>query len=348
MRRTREKRAWGGHYRDLFKDAADAIFVRDLEGYIREVNQAASDLTGYAVDELTKMNISQIFTPGSLETAMKRQHQQLEGRVVRQRYEMELVRKDGSRRIVEAITRLITDGGSPVGVQGMLRDVTEERRLRESMQFYIGKITAAQEEERKRIARELHDDTAQSLAALLLDIEAMRKARDQLSEDTLLRLEKLRTAVCNILEGVRRFSHELRPGVLDQLGLVSALELLTDELSEQGQVKANLEIVGYERRLSPDVELALFRIAQAALCNVRKHSAATEVVVRVEYDTGKVKLDVIDNGKGFELPASLGDLASRGKLGLLGMQERARLLDGSFEVRSGVGKGTTIAVEAIV
>ena len=74
------------------------------------------------------------------------------------------------------------------------------------------------------------------------------------------------------------------------------LELLTDELSEQGQVKANLEIAGYERRLSPDVELALFRITQEALCNVRKHSAATEVVVRVEYDTGKVKLDVIDSG----------------------------------------------------
>jgi signal transduction histidine kinase len=147
------------------------------------------------------------------------------------------------------------------------------------------------------------------------------------------------------MEGVRRFSHELRPQVLDQLGLMPALELLIEELNEEGKTNARLEVIDFEQRLSPEVELALFRIAQEALHNVRRHAQATETVVRMEFTPEQVKLNVTDNGRGFELPKALSDFAGRGKLGLIGMQERTRLLDGSFSIESQLGEGTTIAVE---
>ena len=314
-------RASEARYRDLFNSATNGIFIRDLEGNLIEVNQMASTLTCYTLDELAKMNISQFLSTESFKVAMERQQAQLKGEAATQRYELELIRKDGTTMIIESLTRLLTENGQPVGVQAMVWDITEQKRLRENMQFYISEITKAQEDERKRIACELHDETAQSLATLSLDIEAITRARDQLSEEGVQRLAQLRAKIDSIMEGVRRFSHELRPGVLDQVGLMPALELLTEELSKEGEVNARVKVTGSEQRLSAEAELVLFRIAQEALRNVRKHSQATEAVVRVEFTPKKVKLNVTDNGTGFELPEMLGDFAGKGKLGLIGMHE---------------------------
>jgi signal transduction histidine kinase len=229
----------------------------------------------------------------------------------------------------------------------MVRDVTEQKRLRENMQFYISQITRAQEEERKRIARELHDETAQDLATLSLDIEAINKSRDQLSDEAIRHLEQLRGRVDSALEGVHRFSHALRPPLLDEVGLVPALESLVDRLNERGEINTCFVVGGTRERLSSEAELVLLRIAQESLHNVRRHSQATEAVVSVEFGPQKVRLEVTDNGKGFELPGMLSDFASMGKLGLLGMQERARLLGGSLAVESQVGKGTKVVVEVM-
>jgi len=147
------------------------------------------------------------------------------------------------------------------------------------------------------------------------------------------------------MNGLRRFSHGLRPGVLDQVGLVSALELLAEELNSEHNISTSLEISGPERRLEPEVELALFRIAQEALSNIRRHSGAKKAEVKLLFTDRRVKLTVSDNGKGFQLPEVLGDLANEGKLGILGMQERTSLFNGKFSVRSVVGKGTVMVVE---
>lgn len=332
-------------YRYLFNNAGNAIFIRDLKGNIIEVNQEASALTGYTLDELVKMNISRFLSVASLMLAMEKQLALLEGKAPTKRYELELIRKDGTRVVIESLARLLTEEGQPVGIQAMVWDITEQKRLREHLQFYIAEITRAQEDERKRIARELHDETAQSLASLALDIEGINRDKDQLSEETIQRLEQLRTRIGSMIEEVRRFSHELRPGVLDQVGLMPALELLADELNEERKVNVRIEVIGSERRLSAEAELVLFRITQEALRNISKHSQATEAIVRVEFGAEKVKLNVIDNGRGFELPELLDEFASRGGLGLIGMRERASLLDSSFSVTSQPGKGTTVAIE---
>ncbi len=137
---------------------------------------------------------------------------------------------------------------------------------------------------------------------------------------------------------------EVRPDLLDQLGLVPALETLTDELNKRG-INIRIETTGTQQRLSAEIEANLFRISQEVLNNIRKHFQATEALVKVEFISDKVRLSIIDNGKGFKVPKVTGDFANKGNLGLIGMQERSRLLNGNFSVESRVGKGTSILVE---
>ena len=223
--------------------------------------------------------------------------------------------------------------------------------LYENMRFYARQITRAQEDERKRIARELHDDTAQALIHLSRRLDSLATSSSaQLSESTIQHLEEFQELIDNILQGLRRFSRDLRPSVLDDLGLLPALAGLLDDvreyprLEEEG-IKTELKVCGDRRRLSPEVELALFRIVQEALSNVRRHSQASQVVTVVEFGEGRAKITVDDDGQGFEPPDRSGDLVVMGKLGLAGMHERARLLSGTLQIQSEPGEGTTVTVD---
>ncbi|MBI2858548.1 MAG: PAS domain S-box protein [Chloroflexi bacterium] len=332
-------------YRDIFNHARDAIMILDLKGNIVEGNQALSVLTGYQRDELDGMNISDMLSARAFRIAMEKQKQQLADDDGSYRYELELLRKDGTTAIGEFVTRLISQDGRPTGMQAIVRDVTEQKRLSRNMQLYIREITKAQENERRRIARELHDELAQSLSSLCLETDAVSDLRDRLPNEAVTRLGKIRSGLDSILGSVRCFSHRLRPGDLDVVGLVPTLKRLVEELNREMKTVASLEVLGHDKRLPAEVELALFRIAQEALRNIRKHSDATEVHVTVRFSLAKVKLDITDNGIGFDSPRLLGDFAAKGKLGLIGMNERARLLNGSFRVNSKYGRGTAVTVE---
>lgn len=335
-------------YRDLFNSASDAIVIRDLEGNVFEVNQAMSDLTGYTVSELTNMNISKFLITESFMIALAMQQRQLKGEIIKQRYELELTRKDGSSVICDAAIRILEDNAQPIAVQATIRDISEQKRLRENMQFYITEITKVQEEERKRIARELHDETVQDLATLLLDFDTIIESRERLPETIIHSMDQLRERAESIMEGVRRFSQELRPGILDQLGLLSALEWLADDMNVSYGIESSIKVVGIERRFLPEVELALFRIVQEAFRNIQKHARASKMDFVVEFNDGKTSISIHDNGKGFDLGGSLVELPRLGKLGLIGMEERARLLGGNLTVQSEPGKGTTIEIEVPV
>ena len=227
-------------------------------------------------------------------------------------------------------------------------DITERKRLSENMQFYISEITKAQEEERKRISRELHDDTAQTVARLGLDIDYLIGTGEQPYEELNRQLEELRSRTDDLLQGIRRFSHDLRPVILDETGLVGALDWLIDDLKARYECDVSLEVTGTPRRLSTDTELLLFRIAQEALQNISKHSQATGVLIKLDFGHDKVQLSISDNGRGFNLVEKLGDYVYLGKLGLIGMQERARLLNGDFGIQSEPGEGTVVRVSVNV
>jgi signal transduction histidine kinase len=237
------------------------------------------------------------------------------------------------------------DGGKLIGAVETLEDVTERKNAEANLRHYLREITRAQEEERKRIARELHDDTAQDMVILLRQVDELMSAAGRLSPRDAQLLGELRQQSSKILDGVHRFSQDLRPSVLDDLGLLPALEWLTADLTNHLGIAVEMKVLGSVRRFSPEIELVLFRIAQEALRNVWKHSGTSRAWLTVEFGDGKVVLTVRDDGKGFELPERMEDLTVAGRLGLAGMQERAQLIGGSLGLQSELGKGTTVTLE---
>lgn len=257
--------------------------------------------------------------------------------------EMQLQRRNGESAWVEVTLSPLAENQAKYFVINHI-DLTERRKMREETEFYVREITRIQEEERKRIARELHDDTAQSLAFITLELDSLIHNSEIVSEKVRQRLTNLRLQAENSLTEVRRFSHELRPGVLDQLGLLAALETLVDETRARGQFFISFSTNGTPRRLSNEEEQALFRIVQEALSNVRKHSQATAAGVRIDFSRQKVKLSISDNGKGFP-SQEVNRALSTGRLGLIGMKERARLIGGRLLIKSVPHEGTTVMVE---
>lgn len=346
---TMQLRVSEERYRELFENANDAIWVHDLEGNIIAANKASEKLTGYTVEELlqaSKLNVSAFLSDEGLIMAKDIRRRLLKNEPVVQPYEQRIFRKDGTEAILMITTNLLTEGGRPVAFQHIARDVTEEKRMRENLQFYLRQINRAQEEERKRIARELHDDTIQYMVVLARQLDELASSSKGLSDEERLHLENLRQQINSIMEGVRRLSHDLRPATLDRLGLLPALEWLASQVPSG--VSVEVKAYGTERRLPAEVELVLFRIAQEALSNVRRHSQATKAEVKVEFEDKKTRITVKDNGKGFDLPETMGDLVKAGRLGLAGMQERIQLLNGSLKIESEPGRGTTVTVEAPV
>lgn len=201
--------------------------------------------------------------------------------------------------------------------------------IQKSLESYIGMALRAQEEERYRLARELHDETIQDLVVVKVALETLPKGAEQQSH-----LKAIDSALQRNIDGIRRFCRALRPSVLDDLGLIPALEWLLTEMGGRTDIHTTLKVEGKPSRLGPDPELAIFRIAQEALRNVERHSNASQVVVEFTYGQGGVRLEIFDNGGGFQYQhLAIGD----GGLGLLGMQERARLIGATLHISSESG-----------
>jgi len=226
-----------------------------------------------------------------------------------------------------------------------IRVAVEKSRLieqrQESLQAYARQVTQAQEDERLRIARELHDETAQELVHLVRSLERLGEADHA---EVPGQVEDLLKLARGTLQSVRRFSRNLRPSVLDDLGLVPAIELAVDETRGRLSSGARLRVFGTPRRLGSAVELALFRIAQEALHNIEKHAEATSALVELEFADKDIRLVVRDNGRGCTIPRNVSELARVGKLGILGMKERAELVGGSFELHDLESGGCQVTV----
>ncbi len=213
--------------------------------------------------------------------------------------------------------------------------------FRQRLRDIAARALEAEEEERKRIARELHDDTAQRLAALLLRIRVARSASDPAARDALL--EEVRTELGATIEAVRRFARGLRPPALEELGLVPALEAHARRLEDSAGLRVQIEADPLEGLLSPQAELALYRIVQEALSNVARHAGAERALVRLTRMDGWVTATVEDDGRGFAVAEVMAH--ERRGLGLFGMQERAVYLGGRVEIDSRPGAGTRVRAE---
>ena len=229
-------------------------------------------------------------------------------------------------------------------LQHAFQDLSSARRRQDELRDYATLITRVQEEERRRLARELHDDTSQALIALSLGLDGLSRAigKLDLSEKDAQWLANLQDLADHTLEGVRRACRDLRPSVLDDLGLRAALEWLTDSSSTRG-IPCTFACVGVPRPTTPEVEIALFRIVQEALSNIWRHSKASQATVELKYLPHFLQLTVCDNGKGFSTGQYLdpGHHSQRG-LGLVGMRERALLIGANLKIYSLPGEGCTL------
>ncbi len=331
-------------YRNLFENAHDAIWFHDIDGRILAANKAAQDLTGYPIEEFIGRRVQEFMDEGMIKLAVEVKNKLLNGEPFAQPYEQQTVTKDGVRKTVMVTSSLMTIDNEPVGFQHIGRDVSVERRMQNNLRFYLNQITRAQEEERKRISRELHDDTAQALFAISRQMDNFIRDNLTLPEQQRRMLQDIRQRIGVTLQGIRRFSQDLRPSIIDDLGLMPAVKWLVKQKSEESGIDILLKITGKEQRLLPEMELILFRIIQEGLNNVSKHALASEAEVWVEFEDSSVNASIVDNGQGFELPQTVGDLSPSGKLGLVGMQERVTLLNGSLTIKSKPGKGTEVRV----
>ena len=333
-------------YRDLFESAGEAIFTIDINGKVIEANQAAVSLFGYSSEELVGMNVGQLLGSYSLDFARAQLKRGGKGKGLTYRYECQAIKKDRTKIAVQTAIRAVDVSGNSGGLHFIVRDITQEKLMQDNMRFYISDITWSQENERKRIARELHDDTIQELLLLARELDDLTATFKGLAEDEKIRIKELWHRTNAIMEGVRRLSQDLRPPTIDRLGLLSSLKWLARRTKENTGIEVEVSSYGVQQRADPDSELLLFRIVQEALNNVWRHSNAATAQIMVEFHDDVIKISVIDNGRGFRVPKAIGSLAESGKLGLAGMQERARLLNGNVTIKSALGKGTVVTVEA--
>jgi signal transduction histidine kinase len=212
-------------------------------------------------------------------------------------------------------------------------------------QVYMSQIFKAQEDERQRIAQELHDDTLQTLLVIAnraqtLVSEGNPTNSPQIKENA----EWIRDTLLYVSEDMRRLSLDLRPSILDNIGLAPAIRWLAERFQKESNIVTQVTIDGEVKKLNPESEVSLFRIVQEALNNIRKHAKASKASINLDFSSEEVKIVIKDNGKGFSVPRMVGALAGKGKLGLIGMQQRAKFLNGTFKISSESGKGTTVSI----
>lgn len=217
------------------------------------------------------------------------------------------------------------------------------RSAQQNLRGYLGAVTAGQEEERRRLARELHDDTIQSLIALNQRIQLAQLGPP--TEQSAGQLQEMQEMVARLIADLRRQIHALRPIYLEDLGLAPALQMLCQEVEDANPLTVTFYSGGDVRRLSPEIELAFYRIAQEALSNVVRHAATTRAGVTLSFAREAVILTVSDDGQGFVIPESPAELAPQGHFGLLGIHERAELIGADLTLQAQPGEGTRIQVE---
>ena len=306
-------------------------------------NNAFERITGYGRSEVVGLRAPYPWHPEVEDESTTRRKRAL----YRDRWgEQQLRKKNGNKFWVEFTNKEITlDESGDIKVYFVYWvDVTERNILRQNTEYYISQITRAQEAERKRISRDIHDGAIQMLASLALSVDSLAKEKNNISNGFRLSLQDLRERINAILHDLRFIIDKLRPGVIDQVGLLAALENMVEDMREQPMNKINvtISVYGKSRRLQPEMELMLFRIVQESLNNAWRHSGADQAKVNVRYNRHSLRLTIADNGTGFMVPERITDLASTGRLGIVGMQERVKLLNGILNIKSRVGKGTVV------
>jgi PAS domain S-box-containing protein len=325
-------------YRAIFEASPDGCLVVDRDGVIRAANPRIQSLFGWSPEELSGRSVD-LLVPEILRTAhvAHRAHFVADphNRPMGVGLDLRGQRKDGTTFPVEISLSPWVEGGGEVRVICTVRDVSDYRRLQN---FSEGALRAT-EEERQRIARELHDDTAQRLAALILRIRRLALEEDQVARKALL--EEIREEIVDAADGVKRMARGLRPPEIEELGLALAVTAHVRGLREGAHFEVDTELGNVDPYLNVNEKLALYRIIQEALSNARRHGGAGKAAVRLSREGDAIVAEIEDRGRGFRMSQAVDQ---GGGLGLVGMRERATMVRGRLTIDSVPGRGTIVRV----
>jgi PAS domain S-box-containing protein len=324
------RRASEERYRGIFDHVAEPILLLDEKGIIDDANEAAGRLFSAESAGLRGRPLR-----GLMDIDLDFRRAGNDGHAV-----LPLATGDGRTVWIEPVLIPLADPSGPARSQLMLRDLTPQYERQQELEAYARRTTGAREEERGRIARALHDGPVQTLVLLWRKLDALGTLEDPVQE---VELRAAQQAARDAAEELRRVSRDLRPSILHDLGLTTALRAEVTSFARRSGIAARLVSVGSERRFDAARELALLRIVQEALRNIEQHAQARRATVRLHYQPASVRLVISDDGKGLgERPPS--ELVAAGKLGIIGMKEQARLIDASLTIGQGRRGGTTITV----
>jgi len=340
-----------GRYRMLFERSPLPMWVVDTQtlGFLA-VNDAALRLYGYSREEFLTMTALNMRRPE--DDAPFREFLSREGGAVQYGVFRHL-KKTGEPIDIDGVGHLVAWRGRPARLV-QINDITERLRTQQTLESLNRELELSherlralsrrlfevQEEERRRLARDLHDDVGQALTALKIQMESVARAGGEAAAR--VRVDECVDTVQHTLERVRQLSLSLRPPQLDDLGLAAALRSHLDRQARVAGLQAHFETEDAPQELAPDTETACFRVAQEAINNVLRHARARNLWVRLYSAGGRLAISVRDDGRGFDLESVRERSASGASLGLIGMEERMALAGGSFELRSAPGQGTVL------
>ena len=332
-------------YRGIFENAIEGIFQSSPDGRFLSANPAMARMFGYDSAEELIRDRRDIESQHYVDPRRRRIFEKLiNEKGVVQSFELQAYRKDRSTIWTSESVRAVRDeNGAVLYYEGIVEDVTQRKLVEAERVELLRRLVSAQEDEQRRISRELHDQMGQSLAALLLGLKSLKdSAKGELTTDSIQRLQDITNRIADEMHSLIR---ELRPTALDDLGLQTALANYLEEWSERTNVAIDFHSNGLlDQRLGSQLESTLYRIVQEAVNNTMKHANAENVSIILEKRGNRVLLIVEDDGAGFDVEALLKIPAKNRRFGLLGMQERVALVGGSLSIESTPGIGTTVLV----
>ena len=326
---------------ELLDLANDAIFVRNLDARITYWNQGAERLYGWTRAEVLGKPIDDY-----LKTQFPQPFADIRSEILRTgSWQGELIHSTKDRRRITVASRWSVwsdKQGKPLGFLELNTDLTEQKRAEENLRTMSGRLLQLQDEERRRIARELHDSAGQMLVALDMNLATIQRDGANLNHGAARACAESLHLVQQLSKELRTISHLLHPPLLDEAGLPSAIRWFVEGFAERSKIPVALEIPQNLGRLSPEFETTIFRVVQEGLTNIHRHSGSSTAAIRISQAPEAIRLEISDRGKGIPAGVQLG-LAGAGRsgVGIQGMRERLRQLGGHLEIQSR-RTGTTI------